>query len=272
MVGYAGVTFMGPLGYDTLVIAGIEIPRQPFLDATDARFPGYFHLYQDGFNGAVTLSPPYANPQRHTPSVWQTLVDRKILDRNVFSITPPTGKREGFQPRTNGELILGAYPEDFNANESIRLPIKEEPGQSYAWATSIESISFGDDIHEKFSNGTAAFSTTDWTWSFPEHLVQAIAEVIIPILDERRGGWFPCESRKALPNLNLGIGGQNLEVNPEQYTYEVEMEDEDGELKDMCIMMLSRRENGTVGLGVPFLQNFVAVFDIDDGAVLRKYL
>jgi cathepsin D len=274
-VSYAGVIFSGPLSYDTLTIANLTIFEQPFLDGTDATFPGWFHLYQ-GFNGAVGFAPARLAKLPYVLSVWQCLIDENLLDQHVFAITPPMGKRHGkFESQTKGELVLGAYPDRFDADNSIRLPFQDSSNVEYpwAWATTLESLKFGDGIYEEFINGTAVYSTTDPSWSLPEQVAWSIIEMFGQRLGNRSEGWFPCESLELLPNLDLGIGGRNVEITPEQYTYRAERENEDGETETLCLMMLGSTGglNDTIGLGIPFLKNYVAVFDIDKETVLCEY-
>ena len=261
---------LAPAGWSSLVIFPTttlpcqvsKIPRQPFCDATETKFPGWFHLYY-GFNGVAGFAPSHAKRHPNARSIWQVIVGEQLLNQNIFAFTLPIGRA--------GELTLGAYPDDFNIDSSIQLPIKRHTQWNFAWATSLESFTFGDDIYEDYSNGTAAFSTTDHEWRLPDHISEAIFEVLKPLWTD--DGWFPCEMLDKLPSLTLGIGGRNVELKPEQYTLRREIDGDSG-TELLCAMSICRPGdgygNGTLGLGIPFFKSFVAAFDTDEEVIACK--
>jgi saccharopepsin len=249
------------LAEDVVNVNGIDVPAVTLLDATNIHPRTFVHWYTD-YHGVLGLAPGFANPTPDIPSTWETIVDNGILERNVFSISPPTGLRYMDRPRTNGELIIGSLPLNSYEESAIKLPMKFG---SYAWATSLESMTFGN-FTTSFASGTAAFSTV-YPFIFVPY--EFGKEIIRQVEQGQEFGFFrsiPCEHRSTLPDWTFGIGGQTITLNAFQYTFEITASWMD---ESVCAFALERSESDTaVGLGWAFWQNFDAVaFDQDEQSI-----
>ena len=121
LLTYAAANFKGNISQDILNIAGIEIPSQKFLDAVDIWPAAYWHYYIE-YNGVLGLAPAYKNYRPQVPTVWENLVNGGSLDRNIFSVSLPTGDLDFDNPRTNGELIFGGLPPNLRKENPLVSP------------------------------------------------------------------------------------------------------------------------------------------------------
>lgn len=242
-------------------VNGIHIEGMTILDATSIYPRTFIHWYFD-YHGVLGLAPGFANRMPHIPSAWETIVDNKLLERNLFSISPPTGLRYMDRPRTNGELILGNLPPRVQEESAIKLPMKFGP---YAWATSLERMTFGNTT-VSFSSGTAAFSTV-WPFIFIPYWFGR--ELLRQVGKWEDFGFFrsiPCDNRNLLPEWTFGIGGHNITLNAYQYTFEMTASWLN---ETFCVLALERSDtNDTIGLGWSFWENFRGVaFDQDEWTI-----
>lgn len=218
IVSYAAADFKGNISKDVLNIAGIEIPSQKFLDAIDIWPSVYFHYYYE-YNGVIGLAPAYRNGRPQLPTVWESLINGGSLDRNIFSVSLPTGDRDFQNPRTDGELTLGGLPPNFDEEKSASLPLDLNPDNPF-WSTTLESLTYGNFTFTiPGRNGMAHFSTA-WPWmTFPEEFAWHIIQTIDPDphffsthFPSRSNpsfhASFACEKRNHLPDLIFGMGGK----------------------------------------------------------------
>ncbi|KAF2261379.1 acid protease [Lojkania enalia] len=272
-LAYEGVIFDGWIAQDTLNIGGLAVANQSFLEVKHARSIGFLNWYND-YDGALGLAPPYTNNLPHVPSAWQGIAASGALNRKIFSIVLPQGKRYPLsEPRTNGELILGDVPDNFDEENSIHLPLQFAP---YHWGVSLESLSFGD-IHHNFVNASAYFSSTTPAVVLPKPFIDEILSKInvnITMLWPWVG--IPCEARDELPDFTIGIGGQKITLDAYQYTFVVhipphdDMGDGDTGDYDACRAGVWRGEDNDVELGFPFWENFRTVFDLEERVILLE--
>jgi hypothetical protein len=264
-LNYANANFEGSIAQDTLNMAGLEIPQQTFLDATDINPSTFFHWYID-YSGVLGFSPGHANHRPDVPSPWEMIVSGGALDQNVFSISPPTGNRDFEVPRTNGELVLGGLPRNFPKKESITLPLKFA---AHPWSTSLETVSYGDELAESFKEGTAYFSTSLPYILLPGSWAKSVLALVGPTHHNGFFEAFPCDIRKDLPSLTFGIGGQNITLTAFQYTFEM---DRSSQKLHVCSIAVHQAAKNTVGLGWPFMENFHMVFNQDKESIMRMSL
>jgi hypothetical protein len=253
------------MAQDTLNIAGLAIPQQHFLNAIIAQPRTFFHWYFD-YNGVLGLAPTFAGDNFHVLSPWQMMVREGLLDRNMFSLSPPTGNRDIDHPRTNGELVLGGYPSHFNLEESVTLPLIST-SKAHPWATTFQSLRYGDDLSEVFDSGTAYFSTSLPYIILPGTWAKSVLDVIGTTGHDGFFESFPCESRESLPNLTIGIGDQSFVLSAFQYSFELGSSSHD---THDCVVAFERGKEQRLGLGWPFMENFHVVFDQGAEAVMRK--
>jgi hypothetical protein len=251
-----GAKFGGNISTDYTNIANVEIPALFFVDADEVDPIAWIAFYS-GYSGVLGLSRNSSNSGVDVSSAWEWLVKEGWLDKSVFSLSFPRGGGR-FGPREPGEFALGSYPEGFEKDGAIALPLKDAYG---AWATTVESLRFGPNLTEEFEDGIAYFTTTnsflslpgDWFWS----IFNATGA-------DFRNGRYPsvdCSKRGEIPKLTLGIGGQDVVLDGYQYTVVMNATQDD------CALGVGPSENGAVGLGSVFMENFLMVFDADEDSV-----
>ncbi|KAF2189340.1 acid protease [Zopfia rhizophila CBS 207.26] len=260
-VVYDGVAFEGNVSLDTLNVAGLGILSQVFLNAVDAHEVGWLDWYFD-YDGVLGFAPNHVG----FPSPWENIVNAGLLDRNLFSISPPTGNRNFENPRVNGELVLGGLPQDFFEEQSMRLPLVFSPYWWAQWATTLQTLTFGNSSQEFSESAVAYFSTSVPSILLPGNWGKIILDVIGPTNHTSFFDSFPCEKREYLPDLTFGIGGRDVSLNAFQYAFELTSSDK--ELHECVVAFERNNEGNAVGLGWSFLENFQAVFDWDERAVL----
>lgn len=259
---YANAWVRGELAEDIVNVNGIDVDGVRFLDATNIYPRSFVHWYS-GYHGVLGLAPGYANPTPDIPSTWESMVDKGLLERNVFAISPPTGLRYMDRPRTNGELILGSLPLDRDEENAIKLPMELGPN---GWATSLETMAFGN-FTASFPSGIAIFSTGYPFISVPYEFGRAL---LSQVEQGEEIGFFrsvPCENRSTLPDWAFGIGGKTIILNAFQYTFEI-TSSWMNETKCALALEKSGSDDG-VGLGWAFWQNYEALaFDQDKSTIL----
>lgn len=267
---YQSVFLNGTTSLDVLNIADISIPQQIFSRVDEVEWWGRGVPWYFGYDGVVGFGRKERNPNPVVKSVWENLVVTNSLDQNMFSLSPPTGKRDFEEPRTNGELVLGGFPEGFEEDKAIELELMGGRNWVYSWGSTFESVTFGDKEYTVPGGikGLAGFSTSLDFIALPGNLSHTIIDVIGPTTPTGFFEAFPCEKRARLPDLVLGIGGKKVSLTGFQYSFELERKSV--EMRE-CVVAFWGEDEFTVGLGWPFLDNFRTVFDEGRKRVLCKY-
>src|SRR5947207_366321 len=105
---YGGLRFSGDLAFDTLHIAGLEIPKQPFMEAVSANPLGFLYIYW-AYDGVLGLAPRWNASIDYslTPSPWMMMVNQSLLDENLFAIELPHEPLDIRAPPRTGEISFG---------------------------------------------------------------------------------------------------------------------------------------------------------------------
>lgn len=265
---YGYVSFEGYLARDTFSVAGLQIDRQPFLDAIYIWPRTFFHWYVD-YDGVLGFVPNYTNnPWHFVPLLWQSIVSKNLLDHNVFSIRFPPGSRDFDKRRTDGELTIGGISPSFSSAKFIELSLLES-NPTYSWHTTLQSLVWGDgkQLREDFDDGIAFFTTGLPYILLPGNWTAALRDLIGAHTPDGFFYRFHCDKRDSLPNLTFLLGGYNISLSAYEYSFELRRESMG--LKGCDVAFIMRRD-GEVGLGLPFLENFYSVFDQDEKKIKRK--
>ena len=263
MTLYAGVRFEGPIAYDTLRVAGLEIEEQVFINAETARTLGFIDLYFN-YDGVLGLAPRWNSSLDTTtlPSPWLTMVNQSLLDANLFAIDlPHTPFDLSSSPRV-GELSFGGTNPKYNSSTFTSLSLSDYTDR--VWAIEAQSFTWTNrthPIHTTFSNFTlAGFDTSSWYIGLPSTLADEINAQVQPLCTFVFC-YVPCSQRHVMPDFVFGIGGKEVRVSAMDYAQEV------GQGSCTFNVLDSRAVGGfpvdAIVLGTPVMNAFYSVFDLD---------
>ncbi|KUJ11184.1 acid protease [Mollisia scopiformis] len=259
-IEYASMMSHGAISNETLSFGGLQVERQPFLEATDIWADGYFHWYR-GYSGVIGFQPRF-DTEAVVPfsSPWQTIVESGTLDRNIFSIRLPNGPHDFLQPRTNGELVIGGVDTQYSDHNFTILPLT--PTTPDSWSVEARSVIWGDgtSLRQDFDHCVATFSISIPAIRLPGAWSHRLYELIGAREHDGFFMTFPCQNREFLPNLTIVLGGNEMILTP--YEYSLESVGQPGSGLS-CMVGFDQSPDNTIQLGWPFLENFISVFDQD---------
>jgi saccharopepsin len=214
------------------------------------------------------------------PSPFRSMVDQKVLDKNMFSIVFPSEERE------QGSLTFGGYDEDLLDGELISHPIY--PKNTVRWQFEIQSVSMKGSyncgpekilVHRKIPNTKA--------WLLSTHPFIGFHGPIPAELLHYINGWydgcatFPrvsCDDLSSLPEIIIGLKGQNITVRGQDYVRKITVPDTPGcsdphDDRDRCYVMVNWTGGlrDVVVLGAPFLERVMGVWNWDAQTVSCKF-
>ncbi|KAI9168020.1 Vacuolar protein [Paramyrothecium foliicola] len=221
---YAAARFEGDEAFDTFQIAGIETHRQPFLNVDHARSIGWVDLWTH-YDGVFGLSPKWNSSDRHAdnllPSPWHSMVEQSRLKRNIFAIEMPKGPRTRFRSSRTGEISFGAVSPAYESSDFETLPAMTHDDRT--WAVQADFLLWDNGtspIFERFPASTVAIFTTEWFIGLPGSLAKQITRSVDHYCDFL-SCWVDCADRARMPNLTVGLAGQNFTLTPYEYSSEV---------------------------------------------------
>ena len=114
---YWWIVTRGQLSQDTVHIGGLSIENQKFEEAThwETLYPPRWARLESAFGLARLVPNPEWHSSLHVKGPLQNLMERGLLDKNVFALKLP---RSDDEP---GELILGGYDELYSYLQSLFL-------------------------------------------------------------------------------------------------------------------------------------------------------
>jgi saccharopepsin len=220
------------------------------------------------------------------PSPFRSMVEQHVLDKNLFSIVFPTEERE------QGSLTFGGYDEDLLDGPLVSHAIY--PPNTTSWQFEIESVSIRGAyncvpnellMYKKTPTTKAWLMSTRPTIGFHRSLANEIYYYI--------NGWndgclnyprVPCSDVSSLPDIIIGLKGQNITLMGKDYVSRITAPDGGGRTgcydpfddKERCYAMidwLGGPEGSRVAiLGSPFLERVMGVWDWDARTVSCEFL
>ena len=266
------------LSEDTLTFPnGLQIPSQVFHDIKYYQWVD--SLYTDLFDSVLGLAvekawfPGGEPPQWRNilPSPFRSMIDNSILDENMFAIIWPSETQE------EGSLTFGGYDEDLLDGELVAHPLF--PENTTKWQVEIESVSMiGDNdcggkkvlLNKSIPGGNAFMMSVMPFIAFP----YSIAESLVHHMNSwgsRCGPYLvvDCDEVASLPEITIGLKGQNVTLRGEDYVQRIEFRGFCREEGMECVVMIegiTETEN-TVILGLPFLKKVLGVWNWDEKTV-----
>jgi saccharopepsin len=241
------------------------------------------NLYTDLFDSVLGLAVekacfPGDEPQQWKnilPSPFRSMIDKSILDENMFSIVWPSETHE------EGSLTFGGYEEDLLDGELVAHPLF--PENTTKWQVEVESVSMiGDNdcggkkvLVNKSIPGAKGFTMSVMPFvAFP----YSIAQSLVHHMNSWRSRCGPylvvdCDEVTSLPEITIGLRGQNVTLKGEDYVQRFEVPGfcrEDGK---ECVVMIGgiTESKNTVILGLPFLKKVMGVWNWDEKTVSCEF-
>jgi hypothetical protein len=272
----------GRVGYDSLHIRRWTVPQQGFEEAPywSSWYPSWWNPLESVL-GLARLPPRKSHSNMKEKNPLRTLIEREMLDRNMFALTLPRSDAE------IGELILGGSDERY-AKSAISVPItnvlENTPNDvvyflaSCGWQVEVSAISLGstpDDkppLHLSLDGWTAIVSNSADYISVPVD----IGRQILRHLNMEDGEDIDCgELDYNVPELTVFFGASGaITLNARQYFMEIQ----DQQKGTRCVLVFSNwyfngspdNSKGWIILGSPFLTHLHSVFDLDQNTISCK--
>ena len=269
---WAGMSFSGPLSYDTIHLGDNNVTTFLFEEWTSASCYS-IGCMNSGYDGVIGLAPPWSVKYETRPNILSTLLSQKTLDAPIFSLKLPTGLHE------EGEILFGGMNSTLNSSTLINLPLVNVTQSHFSnrWTVRASNISFASPRPLEFTLPTHGFAVLD---SGDPYLIipGALARNLTAAIGAKPGpAWFhniPCERRQELPLLTFTLNGYEFSISAFEYTLEIDPP----HVGKMCITtfmeadeFLFPKDWEGIVLGSPFLRGFYSVWDFEKGSVGREY-
>jgi hypothetical protein len=209
-------------------------------------------------------------------SPFQSMMQQKLLDRNMFSL------KLGRVDQDAGELTFGGLSKELEGKDMIEVPLdhsRESSGYPWdyytmgGWQISVSDMSFSRNGSNTTIPVLATTQIAIISSSFPWiGLPSGVANMFHHVIGIKYTfHWFECDKRRELPNWTLVFGpyGQAITLTPWGYLINVY----DTVFKQRKCMSaffpLARYGNdGFIILGQPFSNGLYSVFDTDRKSIL----
>ena len=269
-----GIQYRALVGSDTFTIAGLEIPGQDFLEATEA--DAYMFIpWEEAFDGILGLGLDDKSSVADLKGVFTNMAEKGVLDRNIISIL--IGRdwtAEGLIP---GRIEFGGINEDLILPNTTMtfLPVSNNTGPYLdgAWRVSAESVSFSwlnktsgetENINAVLpEDSTARFDTLDRSLSLPSVIADKLWDIAKPTRRTWSGFYeVDCHRMDDMPDLEFVLGGHTFLISSDDYIMPVLSL---GELR--CVWEVYGNDLGLLFLGLPFMRGHYVALDRDERTV-----
>eukprot|EP00917_Polyrhabdina_sp_WS-2016_P022615 GHVP01049062.1.p1 GENE.GHVP01049062.1~~GHVP01049062.1.p1 ORF type:complete len:356 (+),score=41.19 GHVP01049062.1:888-1955(+) len=238
----------GIISRDTIIINGVKILKQTFVEITKLYGPSFKkHKFDCLFGFQIK------NPISKTTSPFENIISDKKLNRNVIGIWYNPKKGFGI----DGEITFGGI----DCNKIIEHPIFVPIRNNGIWNTTITSIEYGND-KIIISNRICSISTKDFFISVPYEDAFLIHNKL-GFIKKNNMNTIKCNEVGNLKALNIIVCGKVLSIPPDKYTFR---------WNDLCysaIMPQSRKHGVEMSwkLGATFLKTYYTILDYDTNQI-----
>ena len=253
--------FYGTVAQDTFTIGGVHILNQPFIQAVFVDGPT--QSYQDlvAIPGIMGLTPSSAGSVTGNPSIFESLVMEKALNRNLFSL----------HLQEPSELVLGGVSPDIDTKKLVRIPLTNHTGPlalTGRWQAEVEYLSLGNAPGTRMlsSGYTAAFGTRSVFIGLPRPIVDYFHRQLKFERYLNLSESVACGQLASMPDLTFNLGGENFTLAPDEYTYRWSMPNNETRCMS-AIQGFGGADSKEILLGTAFLRPFYSVFDLDTKTV-----
>jgi len=197
---------------------------------------------------------------------FSTLVQRKQLDRDLFSLQLPRDEKD------TGELLFGGVDRNSFLGNLQNMPLAaSDEGTPRLWAVKANSMNLGSG----FINLDGYIASFETDYPFIGLPAQYVARLNRYMSMESKHSNNPlsidCSKRRQLKNLTITLSSEDFIISPWDYTIETQLSEfEEGEKR--CISAFAPVPEGEkrILLGSVFLRNFYGVFDLDGQSISCK--
>ncbi|NXG10675.1 PEPA protein, partial [Sakesphorus luctuosus] len=201
-IAYGTGSMSGVLGYDTVNVAGINVPNQVFgLAETE---PGNFFYYTP-FDGILGLAFPSIASSGATP-VFDNMMREHLVDRDLFSVYLSRDNQDG------SFVLFGAIDPYYTSKGISWIPLSAE---TY-WQITMDSISINGMPAACSSGCQAIVDTGTSLLAMPVRALQNL----LAALGIGASGQIGCEAARRLPSLVFHIHGRAFPVPARAYVIE----------------------------------------------------
>ena len=253
----------GNIAQDTFDIGGRQIHHQPFVQAAYAYGDTLSDRALSAISGIIGMTPSSLGSITGNPSLFESLVREKALQRNMFSM----------RLQEPMEILFGGVNHSLFTDELIQIPLTNNTGDhalTGRWQAQVSYLTLGRDsepgIQMPLSGYTASFGTKSVFIGLPRRLVEAIHQHLNFENYLNVAMRINCALRDSMPNLTLILGGKNFTLTPYEYTHEWMVPDDD-EIHCQSALQPFGRDSKEIVLGTAFLRVFYSVFDLDTRTV-----
>ena len=260
-VDYGYIFASGNLTFDTVSFGDLHVENQSFLEATNVQTVGVSWDDMSIINGIVGLTPSSAGSLFNNPSPFMSMVEQKVLNRNILSMRLQ-------EPR---ELMFRSLNHDLFKGDLIQIPLTNKTGR-YAitgrWQAEATYLTIGSQpgIRMSLAGYTASFSTGSTFILLPDRLVMDLWRDLYFEETMYMPPSIACELRGIMPNIVFNLAGKNFTLTPYDYTFKWPIR----QSKTRCvsaIMPFGVEQYDEIVLGSAFLRTFYSVFDLDTNTV-----
>jgi saccharopepsin len=264
--GYFRLGGSSDISKETVHIAGMTLKEQSFDEGVNFYYRTDIFSSDEGWDGYLGLAPSKNGSISGIPSIYQSMVSRGLLDRNIFSLKLSRGLEDP------GEIMFGGINHDLYTGPLKSIPLVPDNEKMERvkgrWNVPLTSITLGDGSVE-LEDYVATLES-----DFP---LIGLQDEYVKLLNNYMGTEtkinfgapsIDCRKRDQLENLTIRLGEHDFVIGPYEYTWEVYLQEWKG-LR--CVsafvgMDLVTHENYVL-LGSAFLRNFYGVFDSEGGTV-----
>ncbi|XP_010449277.1 PREDICTED: aspartic proteinase A3 [Camelina sativa] len=239
----------GTIARENVMVGGIKLERQDFIEATkcDSFFKDVV------FDGIMGLGFP-SLAVTGTVTVWENMVNKKLINKRMFSIWLRSYHGDGKHDDPNGgQIVFGGFdPQHFKGKHTY-VPVVKSGELSY-WLIKMSRIIIGKtETNHCTAQCTVIVDSGNTDILGPAITINAINEEI----GVHKTGRIACSKVDKLPTVSFTIGGKRFPLSPRDYI----AEDSTG-ARTECYsrFMVSSRWV----LGEAFMRPYHTVFDYQD--------
>lgn len=202
-IRYGSGSLEGFVSQDTLSIAGLDVKKQDFAEAT--KEPGLAFAFGK-FDGILGMGYDTISVNRIVPPFYNMIKD-KLLDEPVFAF------RLGDSDQDGGEAIFGGYDADAFTGKLTYIPVRRK---GY-WEVELEAVKFGKETLELENTG-AAIDTGTSLIVMPTDVAEILNKEIGA--EKSWNGQYTVDCNKVadLPELAFVFDGKDYKLKGEDYT------------------------------------------------------
>lgn len=247
-IRYGSGSLEGFVSQDTLSIAGLDVPKQDFAEAT--KEPGLAFAFGK-FDGILGMGYDTISVNRIVPPFYN-MIKNKQLDSEVFAF------RLGDSDQDGGECIFGGYDADAFTGKLHYIPVRRK---GY-WEVELEAVKFGKETLELENTG-AAIDTGTSLIVMPTDVAEILNKEIGA--EKSWNGQYTVDCAKVpdLPELAFVFDGKDYKLKGEDYTLNA---------GGTCISAFTGMDipppMGPLWIiGDAFLRRYYSVYDLERNAV-----